>query len=372
MELAARLTGTSIRDFVVKSVDEAAIQIIERHKTEFGASPANQLFLPPLGPAVPVPVCRTEMPNESACVFSIAPLPHGFASVLESALHGTILYANDSVETAAITALRFPEGEAARAGTIPGVVEPMTEIGHRLGHIPFRLLGDGPKMLRLRLHRPGTVVSGMIEASSDVEIVDRDVEICTLSEGGRLDMEMRLRCGRGIVTEAENRESEMDGEFLPLRSDHRPLRGVRLKVGQSRGCEKLLIELQTNGTVPPLNLLRQALDAIRFNVTEPDMRKRNLARSIHEFGYSCERIRTWNCLMNAKVETVGDLIQKTEEEILRFDGSGRKVLAEVKAMLAPLGFSLGMIVDEDGYAQPGPTSVLSGAILLAASLRLDD
>jgi DNA-directed RNA polymerase subunit alpha len=233
----------------------------------------------------------------------------------------------------------------------------------------------------------------MIEADGDVEILDKDVYIATVSEGGKLDMEMRLKRGRGYVSADKNFDSDLGIGFIPVDSVHSPVRKVNYTVeaarlGQITDYDKLTLEVWTNGTVLPADSIGLAAKLLKDHMsifinfeeeieTEAQaeegrtlLRNDNLNRSVEELELS---VRSYNCLKNANIQTIGELVQKTEAEMLKTKNFGRKSLNEIKEILAQMGLSLGMKIDEHGNAVPGPTSVLPSATLAAASYgRFDD
>src|SRR6266487_1981284 len=208
-------------------------------------------------------------------IFWAQPFERGFGTTIGNALRRVLL---SSIEGAAVTAVKI-EGVLHEFQSIPGVVEDATDIILNLKQVPFKLSGDAPKAIYLRSDQPGVVTSGMIEADADVEVLDKDVYIATVSEGGKLDMEMRLKRGRGYVSADKNFDEEL--------------------------------ELS---------------------------------------------VRSYNCLKNANIQSIGELVQKTEAEMLKTKNFGRKSLNEIKEILSSMGLSLGMKIDEHGNAVPGPTS----------------
>ena len=157
--------------------------------------------------------------------FSAQPFERGFGTTIGNALRRTLL---SSIEGAAVTAVRI-EGVLHEFQSITGVVEDATDIILNLKQIPFKLAGEGPKALYLRADQPGVVTSGMIEADSDVEILDKNVYLATLSEGGKLDMEMRLKRGRGYVSADKNFDADLGLGFIPVDSVHSPVRRVNYR-----------------------------------------------------------------------------------------------------------------------------------------------
>src|SRR5580658_7547822 len=329
----------------------------------------------------------TETLTEKYGKFSAQPFERGFGTTIGNALRRTLL---SSIEGAAVTAVRI-EGVLHEFQSISGVVEDATDIILNLKQIPFKLNGDGPKAMYLRADAAGVITSGMIEADSDVEILDKDVYICTVSEGGKIDMEMRLKRGRGYISADKNFDADLGLGFIPVDSVHSPVRKVNYlveaaRLGQITDYDKLTIEIWTNGTVFPADALGLSAKLLKdhmsifINFEEemeaghdahdgPAMRNENLNRSVEELELS---VRSYNCLKNANIATSGELIQKTEAEMLKTKNFGRKSLNEIKEILAQMGLSLGMKIDENGNPQPGPTSVLPAATLAASFGHFDD
>jgi DNA-directed RNA polymerase subunit alpha len=320
--------------------------------------------------------------------FSAQPFERGFGTTIGNALRRTLL---SSIEGAAVTAVRI-EGVLHEFQSIAGVVEDATDIILNLKQIPFKLAGDGPKALYLRADQPGIVTSGMIEADGDVEILDKGIYIATVSEGGKLEMEMRLKRGRGYVSADKNFDGDLGLGFIPVDSVHSPVRRVNYTVdaarlGQITDYDKLTMEVWTNGAVLPADAIGLAAKLLKdhmnifINFEEeiepgvqgeagPVIRNDNLNRSVEELELS---VRSYNCLKNANIQTIGELVQKTEAEMLKTKNFGRKSLNEIKEILAQMGLSLGMKIDEQGNAVPGPTSIPPAAALAASyNARYDD
>ena len=320
--------------------------------------------------------------------FSAQPFERGFGTTIGNALRRTLL---SSIEGAAVTAVKI-EGVLHEFQSIPGVVEDATDIILNLKQVPFKLNGDGPKALYLRVDQPGVVTSGMIEADSDVEILDKDVYLATVSEAGKLDMEMRLKRGRGYVGADKNYDSDLGIGFIPVDSVHSPVRKVNYAVeaarlGQVTDYEKLMLEVWTNGTVLPADAVGLAAKLLKDHMSifinfeeeveaeaqveegRVQLKNENLNRSVEELELS---VRSYNCLKNANIQSIGELVQKTEAEMLKTKNFGRKSLNEIKEILAQMGLSLGMKIDESGNAVPGPTSILPAQLLADSYNRFDE
>jgi DNA-directed RNA polymerase subunit alpha len=280
-----------------------------------------------------------------------------------------------SIEGAAVTAVKI-EGVLHEFQSIPGVVEDATDIILNLKQVPFKLAGDAPKTIYLRADQPGVVTSGMIEADADVEVLDKDVYIATVSEGGKLDMEMRLKRGRGYVSADKNFDEDLGIGFIPIDSVHSPVRKCNYTVeaarlGQITDYDKLTIEVWTNGSIVPADAIGLAAKLVKDHMNifinfeedietstsseerKPEIKNENLNRSVEELELS---VRSYNCLKNANIQSIGELVQKTEAEMLKTKNFGRKSLNEIKEILGTMGLSLGMKIDEQGNAVPGPTS----------------
>jgi DNA-directed RNA polymerase subunit alpha len=196
--------------------------------------------------------------------FSAQPFERGFGTTIGNALRRTLL---SSIEGAAVTAIRI-EGVLHEFQSITGVVEDATDIILNLKQVPFKLAGDGPKALYLRADQPGVVTSGMIEADGDVEILDKNIYIATLSEGGKLDMEMRLKRGRGYISADKNFDADLGLGFIPVDSVHSPVRRVNYiveaaRLGQITDYDKLTLEVWTNGAVLPADAVGLAAKLLK-------------------------------------------------------------------------------------------------------------
>jgi len=301
--------------------------------------------------------------------FTAQPFERGFGTTIGNALRRVLL---SSIEGAAITAVKI-EGVLHEFQSIPGVVEDATDIILNLKQIPFKLNGEGPKAIYLRADQPGVITSGMIEADADIDILDKDVYIATVSEGGKIDMEMRLKRGRGYVSADKNFDDDLGIGFIPIDSVHSPVRKCNYivdaaRLGQITDYDKLTLEVWTNGSVRPADAVGLAAKLVKDHMNifinfeeeietevggeerKPEIRNENLNRSVEELELS---VRSYNCLKNANIQTIGELVQKTEAEMLKTKNFGRKSLNEIKEILASMGLSLGMKIDEHGNAVPG-------------------
>jgi DNA-directed RNA polymerase subunit alpha len=297
--------------------------------------------------------------------FYAQPFERGFGTTIGNCLRRALL---SSVEGAAITAVKI-EGVLHEFSSIPGVVEDATDIILNLKRIPFKLHGSGAKTLRVERAVPGELLSGEIETDADVEILDPNIHIATVSEGGSLVIEMRLKRGRGYVSAERNYDEDLAVGYIPIDSVHSPVKKVNYTVeaarlGQDTDYDKLSIEVWTNGSVKPENAVGLAAKLIKDHMQifinfeeEPELAEadseeagrmtfnENLDRSVDELELS---VRSYNCLKNADIRTIRELVQKSEPEMLKTKNFGRKSLNEIKEILSSMGLHLGMKFDEQG------------------------
>jgi DNA-directed RNA polymerase subunit alpha len=309
--------------------------------------------------------CETETLTSRYGKFYAQPFERGFGTTIGNSLRRALL---SSIEGAAITAVKI-EGVLHEFSSIPGVVEDATDIILNLKRVPFRLHGAGPKTLRVERRTPGEVLSGEVEGDADVEILDPNVHLATVSEGGSLSIEMRLRRGRGYVSAERNFDEDLAVGYIPIDSVHSPVKKVNYTVesarlGQDTDYDKLTVEVWTNGSVKPENAVGLAAKLIKDHMQifinfeeEPELAEadteaakeiafnENLDRSVDELELS---VRSYNCLKNADIRTIRELVQKTEPEMLRTKNFGRKSLNEIKEILSSMGLRLGMKFDEQG------------------------
>ncbi len=317
-------------------------------------------------------VANTETLTERYGMFTAQPFQRGFGTTIGNSLRRVLL---SSIEGAAITAVRI-EGADHEFSPIPGVVEDATDIILNLKQIPFKVMGEGIKTVRLSIDQAGDVMSGQIQTDADVEVLDRNLHVATVSEGGKLNVEMRLRVGRGYVSADKNFDEDLAVGYIPIDSVHSPVRKVNFSVeaarlGQMTDYDKLTLEVWTNGAVSPADSIGYAAKLLKDHMsifinfeevaevsdetTERGMDKMGdqLNRSVEELELS---VRSYNCLKNANIQTIGELVQKSESEMLRTKNFGRKSLNEIKEILGTMGLSLGMKADAHGrlVAPPPP------------------
>ncbi|GAB5471702.1 MAG: DNA-directed RNA polymerase subunit alpha [Rhodospirillales bacterium] len=285
------------------------------------------------------------------------PLERGFGLTLGNALRRVLL---SSLQGAAVTAVQI-DGVLHEFSSIPGVREDVTDIVLNIKQIALRMYGEGPKRMRLRAEGPGEVTAKMIETPHDIEVMNPGLVICTLDDGARLDMEMTVSGGKGYVPSAQNRPEDAPIGLIPVDAVFSPVLKVAYRVensrvGQVTDYDKLTMDLETNGAMTPEDAVALAArilqDQLRLfiNFEEPQAREvreesaevpfnRNLLRKVDELELS---VRSANCLKNDNIVYIGDLVQKTEAEMLRTPNFGRKSLNEIKEVLGQMGLHLGM------------------------------
>ena len=299
--------------------------------------------------------------------FSAQPFERGFGTTIGNSLRRALL---SSIEGAAITAVRI-EGVLHEFSSIPGVVEDATDIILNLKRVPFQLHTGEVKTLRISRTEPGIVKSVDIETDEDVDVLDDDIHLATVSEGGSLNIELRLKKGRGYVSADRNFDDDLPVGYIPVDSVHSPITKVNFhieaaRLGQDTDYDKLLMEVWTNGSVTPEHAIGLAAKLIKDHMQifinfeeeveqqpEPTLlaskpaqtSNENLDRSVDELELS---VRSYNCLKNSDIRTIRDLVLKSEAEMLKTKNFGRKSLNEIKDILNSMGLGLGMRFDENG------------------------
>ncbi len=285
------------------------------------------------------------------------PLERGFGMTLGNALRRVLL---SSLQGAAVTAIQI-DGVLHEFSSIPGVREDVTDIILNIKTMGLRMHGEGPKRMTLRATGPGEVKAGMIDAGHDIEIMDPDLVICTLDQGATLNMELTVETGKGYVPASQNRPEDSPIGLIPIDAIFSPVRKVAYKVentrvGQVTDYDKLSMTIATNGSVSPEDAVALAARILQdqlqlfINFEEPqtvaeEEKKdelpfnKNLLRKVDELELS---VRSANCLKNDNIIYIGDLVQKTEAEMLRTPNFGRKSLNEIKEVLSQMGLHLGM------------------------------
>ncbi len=313
-------------------------------------------------------ICDLETLSPTYGQFYAQPFERGFGTTIGNALRRVLL---SSIEGAAITAIKI-EGVLHEFTPIPNVTEDATNIIMNLKQIPIRLQVSHEKTIYLEVDQPGAVTSANIAPDPEVEILDPNVHVATIGEGGSLKIEMRIKNGRGYVPADENFEEDLPIGYIPLDSVHSPIKRVNYSVeaarlGQTTDYDKLVLDVWTNGCIRPQDAIAQAAKIMKDHMfifinfeeqpeeeeVEVDVAAErmydNLKRSVEELELS---VRSYNCLKNADIKTIGELVQKTEAEMLKTKNFGRKSLNEIKEILAEMGLSFGMRLGEDGKPLP--------------------
>ena len=309
-------------------------------------------------------VCNMDTLTNRYGYFHAQPFERGFGTTIGNALRRTLLA---SIEGAAITAVKI-DGVLHEFTPISGVREDATDIIMNLKQIPIKLNVSYPKTIYLESTGAGDYNSGHIKPDPDFEILDPNIHIATVNENGKLKMEMRVRWGRGYVPADENFDDDLSIGYIPIDSIHSPVRRANYTVeaarlGQTTDYDKLIMEVWTNGCISPRDALAQAARTLRDHMAifinfeeEPEVKEEegnreleqineHLRRSVDELELS---VRSYNCLKNANIHTISELVQKTEAEMLKTKNFGRKSLNEIKEILNSMGLSFGMTLSEDG------------------------
>src|SRR5436190_542215 len=296
--------------------------------------------------------------------FYAQPFERGFGTTIGNALRRVLL---SSIEGAAITAVKI-DGVLHEFSPIPGVVEDATDIILNLKQVPLKMHTDATKTLYLRVEKAGEVKARDIQTDADVEILEPDARIATVAEGGKLNMEMRVKRGRGYIAADKNFDEDLGIGWIPIDSVHSPIKKVNYlveaaRLGQTTDYEKLTVDIWTNGSITPRDGVSLAAKLIRDHLNifinleegiEPQSDvsgeqprigagNENLDKSVEELELS---VRSYNCLKNANIRSIRELVQKTEGEMLKTKNFGRKSLNEIKEILHTMGLSLGMRVDQ--------------------------
>lgn len=288
--------------------------------------------------------------------FIVEPLERGYGTTLGNSLRRILL---SSLPGAAVTSIQI-DGILHEFSAIDGVVEDVTEIILNLKKLAMKIYSDEEKTLEIDAQGEGVVTAADIAHDSDVEILNPDLVICHLAKNGRLHMRMTAKRGRGYAIADENKRDDQPIGTIPIDSIYTPVSRVaynveNTRVGQSTDYDKLTLEVWTNGTIGPkeaislaakiltehlnifVNLTEEAQNVEIMVEKEEDQKEKVLEMTIEELDLS---VRSYNCLKRAGINTVQELTQKTEADMMKIRNLGKKSLAEVKAKLAELGLSL--------------------------------
>lgn len=287
------------------------------------------------------------------------PLERGFGITLGNALRRILL---SSLQGAAITSIRI-DGVLHEFSSITGVREDVTDLILNIKQIALLMHAEGPKRMTLSVQGPAEVTAGQIDVPTDIEIMNPDLVICHLDDGAKLEVELEVSTGKGYVPASQNRKEDDAIGVVPIDAIFSPVRRVsysvdNTRVGQVTDYDKLSMKVETNGSVTPDDAVALAARILQdqlqlfINFEEPSQAShdrpeadlpfnKHLLRKVDELELS---VRSANCLKNDNIIYIGDLVQKTESEMLRTPNFGRKSLNEIKEVLAQMGLHLGMEV----------------------------
>lgn len=305
--------------------------------------------------------CDYDTLTETYGRFSAQPFERGFGITIGNALRRILL---SSINGAAVTAVRI-QGVLHEFSNIPGVVEDVTDIILNIKSVPLKLEGDEQKVMALKKKGPAEAKASDIEHDADVEILDKDIHIASLDKDGELDIEMVVKNNRGYISADQNFGEDLSVDFIPLDSSHSPVLKVNYRVEPARvgkriDYEKLDLEIWTTGSISPTDALAQAAKIMRnhlvifLNIVDEPMEREQviskkeipyfsqldiLSKSIDHLELS---VRSNNCLRSAGIDKIYELVQKTEEELLKTKNFGRKSLTEIKGTLQEMDLGLNL------------------------------
>jgi len=302
-----------------------------------------------------------EEPTHGYWKFSCEPLERGFGVTLGNALRRVLL---SSLQGAAITAVRVG-GVLHEFSTIPGVMEDASDIVLNLKEVRLRLHGEGPKTLRVHKKGGGTLTAGeLLSEDSTIEVVNPSHKIATLSDEADVEMELTVSTGKGYVPAEKNKTEDMPIGTVPIDSIFSPVRKINYtvtpaRVGRETDFDRLNFEIWTDGTVAPVDAVAYAAKILKEQLSifinfeepvempqalpeEPRPLNPNLFKSVDELELS---VRSANCLQNANIRFIGELVQRSEAEMLKTKNFGRKSLNEIKEVLGSMSLELGMTLE---------------------------
>ncbi|MFQ5455945.1 MAG: DNA-directed RNA polymerase subunit alpha [Nitrospirota bacterium] len=297
--------------------------------------------------------------------FYSEPFERGFGVTIGNSLRRVLL---SSIVGSAITSIKI-EGVLHEFSTIPGVKEDVTEIILNIKNLRLKLHSDKPKALHLKKKGPGKVLAKDIMENEGVDILTPDFHILTLDKNGSIDIEMIAKLGRGYVPSERNKEDNMPIGVIPVDSIFTPIKKVKFvienaRVGRITDYDKLIMEMWTDGSITPHEALNFAIEILEEHlkpfksldnkeeevaetlledIQQPQHNNKNLLKSVNELELS---VRATNCLKNVDINTIGELVKKTENEMLRTKNFGRKSLNEIKEALLEMGLGFGMRLED--------------------------
>ena len=293
--------------------------------------------------------------------FSCEPLERGFGTTLGNALRRVLL---SSLQGAAITSVRV-EGVMHEFSTVPGVMEDMSDVVLNLKEVRLRVHSDEQKLLRIHPKGAGILTAGdLVAEHPSVEVLNPEQKIATLSAEADVEIELTVGVGKGYRPAEKNKSEDMPIGTIPIDSIFSPVRRVNYvvtpaRVGRDTDFDKLTLEIWTDGTLEPVDALAYAAKILKEQLAifinfdepvesvipaadEPTPLNPNLFRSVDELELS---VRSANCLQNANIRYIGELVQRTEAEMLKTKNFGRKSLNEIKELLTSMALELGTVLD---------------------------
>jgi DNA-directed RNA polymerase subunit alpha len=299
--------------------------------------------------------------TDTFCRFTAEPFERGFGTTLGNALRRVLL---SSLQGAAVTAFRI-EGVLHEFSTIPGVFEDVTQVVLNLKELRFKVHSEVEKIISIDVDREGVVTASDIITDQDVEILNPDHVVATLEKGAHLKMEMVLALNKGFVPAELNKDEELSVDFIAVDSIHSPILKVNYwvenaRVGRTTDYDKLIMEINTDGSITPDDALAISSKIVKEHMNlfinfeeedvhdekeekESEQEKKKLYEKLNKHVNELElSVRSINCLQNANIGNIGELVQKTESEMLRTKNFGRKSLNELKEILEEMGLTFGM------------------------------
>jgi len=294
--------------------------------------------------------------------FIIEPLERGFGQTIGNTLRRTLL---SSIQGASVTAVRI-KGVLHELSNMPGVLEDVTDIILNLKQLVVIMHGDDPKFLHLTVEKEGPITAADFKEIADIEIVNKDLLICTATEKTKVEMEVLIGHGRGYVPGESHNLDDFDIGLIPVDSNFSPIRQVsyvveNTRVGQRTDYDRLVLDIVTNGSVTPDDALGFAAKIVKDHMVlfihfdeepmeetkvevdeELEKLKELLARSVEELELS---VRSSNCLRRANIKTLGDLVRRSEQDMLKYRNFGKQSLKEISEILGGMGLHLGMDVE---------------------------
>ena len=306
--------------------------------------------------------------------FTAEPFERGFGTTVGNALRRVLL---SSLEGAAVTSVQI-DGVYHEFSAIPGLREDVTDILLNLKELLLKMHGYGPKTISIEAEGEGEITARDIITDADVEVLNPKLHIATLNKDGKLHMDITVKKGRGYLPAEMNIDEEMPAQAIPIDAIFSPVQKVNFmvenaRVGRRTDYDKLVLEVTTNGSITPEEAVSQSAEILRNHLEifvnfKEEARSEmptvdvdrvrlleNLKRSVDELELS---VRSYNCLKNANIRNIGELVQKSEAEMLKTRNFGRKSLNEIKEILETLSLNLGMKLEDDVLAELAKADVV--------------